>query len=462
VSYQSLLARKALSTPPVGIPNPPELHPSLFDFQAAVTRWALRRGRACLFLDTGLGKSRCEIEWARVVSEHTGKPVMIFTPLAVARQFIAEGAALGVEVTLCREPEDVRPGVNVTNYDRAERFDPEAFGGVVLDESSILKDFSSKTRNYLTEAYRPVRFKLCGTATPAPNDHTELGNHAEFLGVMTRVEMLSMFFVHDGATTQEWRLKGHAQGDFWKWVASWAMAIRSPEDIGFDGARYILPPLSIEEIVVGDSADLARRAGQLFAYQAKTLSEVREARRASLVDRVQAAAELVNSSSEPWIAWCDLNQESEALAAAIPDAVEVTGSDSADEKERRIWSFLNGEKRVLVSKPSICGAGLNMQHCAREAFVGLGHSWELYYQAIRRVYRFGQKRPVEVKIITSEAEGRVLETIRRKQADADAMAAGMVEHMRDAMLGEIGAADRTKDDYRPTKEMVIPRWLLTA
>lgn len=412
-----------------------------------------------MFLDTGLGKTWCSLEWARVVSEHTGLPVMIFTPLAVAKQFVAEGAKIDVTVTHCREASDVRPGVNVVNYDRAHLLDPEVFGGVVLDESSILKDFSSKTRNLLTEQYRSTRFKLCASATPAPNDHTELGNHAEFLGVMTRVEMLSMFFVHDGATTQEWRLKGHATDSFWKWVATWAIAIRSPSDIGFDGARYVLPELDVEEVVVGDSSELAKRAGMLFAYQAATLTEHREARRASLPDRVAMAAAMANHSPYPWIVWCDMNAESEALAKAIPDSVEVTGSQDADEKERRIWSFISGEKRVLVSKPSICGAGLNLQHCANMAFVGIGHSWEKYYQAVRRSHRFGQLKQVQVKIITSDAEGRVLETIRRKQADADAMAVGMISHMASAMRGEIQAIGQTRDDYKPKKEMVIPQWL---
>jgi hypothetical protein len=459
MSYQSLLSRKAVSAPPVGIPNPPDLHPGLFDFQSAVTRWALRRGRACLFLDTGLGKSWCSLEWARVVSAHTALPVMIFTPLAVARQFVAEGEKIGVSVTHCRDASDVQPGVNVINYDRAHLLDPEAFGGVVLDESSILKDFSSKTRNLLTEQYKATRFKLCASATPAPNDHTELGNHAEFLGIMTRVEMLSMFFVHDGATTQEWRLKGHASSDFWQWMATWAIAIRSPEDVGFDGSQYILPELDVSEVTVGDSTALARKSGMLFAYQASTLTEHREARRASLTDRVAMAASMANQSVHPWIIWCDMNAESEALAKAIPDAVEVTGSQDAEEKERRIWSFIAGEKRVLVTKPSIAGAGLNLQHCADMAFVGIGHSWESYYQAVRRSYRFGQTRPVRVHIITSEAEGRVLETLRRKQADADAMAVGMISHMADAMRGEIQAMGQTRDDYAPQKEMVIPKWL---
>lgn len=457
-SYQAVIARKARRVPPTGIPHPPQLHGSLFGFQRDVTAWALRRGRACLFLDTGLGKSRCALEWARAVAEHTGKPVLILTPLAVARQFVVEGKSIGLDVTLLRESQDApRAGVAVTNYDRLDKFAEHEWGGVVLDESSILKDFNGSTRNALIEAFRDVRFKLCTTATPAPNDHTELGNHAEFLGVMTRTEMLSMFFVHDGGSTQDWRIKGHAVGEFWKWVASWAVAIRSPEEIGHDASGYVLPPMTIDQVTV--SSGPVSRGGMLLGYEARTLSEQRDARRESLAARVAACAEMVNGSAEPWLVWCDLNDESSALAAAIPDAVEVRGSDSNEHKERAVWDFIEGRARVLVTKPSICGMGLNMQRCAHVAFVGLGYSWELYYQAIRRVYRFGQKRPVTVKVIVGEAEGRVVEAIQKKQRDADAMAAGVSVHMTAAIVAELGSVGVTCDGYSPTERMKVPAWL---
>lgn len=459
MSYSAHLARKRLVIPPTGIPNPPELHDGLFDFQRTVTRWALRRGRAALFLDTGLGKTWCALEWARVVAVHTGRPVLILTPLAVARQFVSEGVKLGVSVTLCRTGEDIAPGVNVLNYDRLESVDADALGGIVLDESSILKNFTGSTRTMLIERMRGVRFKLCASATPAPNDHTELGNHAEFLGVMTRTEMLSMFFAHDGGSTSDWRLKGHAVGDFWQWVAGWAVAIRNPADIGFDGSRYVLPPLNLMQVVVEDSDDIATDTGMLLGYEASTLTEQRRARKSSVSARVQMAADMANNSTQPWLIWCDLNDESAALARAIPDAVEVTGSMSHDEKEAGIWGFIEGRHRVLVSKPSIAGAGLNMQRCADVAFVGLGHSWEQYYQAIRRVYRFGQLREVNAHIITSRAEGRVVASIERKQADADRMAAGMVSAMRDAMTAELQAGGVTRDDYNPTERMQVPSWL---
>jgi hypothetical protein len=458
--YREALERKRARVLATGIHSPPELNESLFDFQSAVTKWAIKRGRAALFLDTGLGKSRCAIEWARVVSEHTGKPVLILTPLAVAAQFVSEGASIGVVVNHIKTRScAVRDGVNVINYDRLDHVDDTDFGGVVLDESSILKDFNGKTRNALIERFKGTRFKLCTTATPAPNDHTELGNHAEFLGVMTRTEMLSMFFVHDADTTQDWRLKGHAVADFWEWVASWACAIRSPSDIGFDASKYQLPPLTIEQVTVENSRSLGSESGQLIGYEARTLTEQREARRDSLSSRVQACSDMVNGSPDPWLVWCDLNDESSALASAIPDAVEVRGSDSNEKKEAAVWGFIRGEHRVLVTKPSICGMGLNMQRCANVAFVGLGYSWELYYQAIRRVYRFGQTRPVNVKVIVGSAEGRVVDAIKRKQSDADAMAAGMVKAMSESMNREIRGAVSTRDEYNAKEEMRVPSWL---
>lgn len=462
MSYEDFLASKRLVVAPAGIESPPELSPKLFDFQRDVTRWALRRGRAALFLECGLGKGFCALEWARVVSEHTGLPVLILAPLAVSQQFVREGEKLGVHVTLCKTGLDVREGVNVTNYERLHGFDPSFFGGVVLDESSILKAYDGKTRNQLVEAFARTPFRLCCTATPAPNDHTELGNHAEFLGVMSRTEMLSMFFVHDGGKTQDWRLKGHARKDFWRWVASWAVALRSPADLGYDAAGYELPPLNVHEHVVDVDDQMARAAGQLFAYEAKTLSEQRAARRASLEARVAVAAEHVNAESdEPWLVWTDLNDESSAMAKAIPGAVEIRGSDSGEHKEQAILDFIDGKTRVIVSKPSITGWGVNLQHCARAVYVGLSHSFEAWHQSVRRIYRFGQSRPVDCHVVTSSSEGAVVANLKRKAADADEMAAGMIEHMRDAMRAELGATTRTVDEYEPTERMTIPDWVGT-
>ncbi len=458
--YRSFVETKRIVSSPVGIINVPPLHSSLFPFQRDITAWALRRGRAALFEDCGLGKSRQSLEWARVVSEHTQHPVLIVTPLAVAQQFVAEGQAVGIDVTHIREASDVSSsGVNVVNYERFGKLDPKMFGGVVLDESSILKSYDSKTRNLLIESFDCTPFKLACTATPAPNDHIELGNHAEFLGVMSRTEMLSMFFVHDGGDTQSWRLKGHAQRDFWRWVCSWAVSLVRPGDLGYSNSGYDLPELLLHEHVIQSTDELARKTGMLFATEAKTLGEQRAARKASLADRVAKAAELANSNSNQWIIWCGLNEESAALAKSIDGAVEVTGSDSPEHKERTIERFAAGEIRCVVSKSSIFGFGVNMQHCHETAFVGLSHSFEELYQSLRRLWRFGQKNTVNAHIITSSAEGAVLENVKRKQEDFAAMTRGMVAHMSDITREEITATRRDFVDYQPRKRIEFPAWL---
>jgi hypothetical protein len=312
---------------------------------------------------------------------------MILAPLAVAAQTVKEGESVGVKVKLCRDESDAAPGINITNYDRMHKFDMSRFGGVVLDESSIIKHHDSKTLAILLESFRTTPFKLCATATPAPNDWVELGTHAEFLGICTQVEMLSEYFVHDGGDTQTWRLKGHARAEFWKWVASWAAMVRKPSDLGFDDSRYELPKLHVEQHTVKSSAHCQESTGMLFALEAQTLSERRDARRASISDRVAECAALVNNDMQPWVVWCDLNAEGDALRAAIPGAVEIRGSDDPEAKERKLIDFAEGRIRVLVTKPSIAGFGLNWQHCARMAFVGVTDSWESYYQAVRRCWR---------------------------------------------------------------------------
>lgn len=457
--YDKFLARKALVVPPCGIQEPPPLHPSLFPFQADITHWALRRGRAALFEECGLGKSRQALEWARVVCEHSVGSVLILTPLAVAPQFVREGAAIGLPVTHAREAADIRPGINVTNYERFDRFDPELFAGVVLDESSILKSKDGKTRSALIRAWKDTPFRLACTATPAPNDHMELGNHAEFLGVMTQSEMLATFFCHDGGETQKWRLKGHAEADFWRWVCSWAVCLTKPSALGYSGEGYDLPPLDIQEHVIESDNAMARAAGMLFAFEARSLTEQRAARRGSLDARVAKAAELANGDADQWILWCDLNSESEALCRAVPDAVEITGSDSDEHKEQAVLDFIDGKTRVIVSKPSICGFGVNLQCCHKSAFVGLSHSFEAWHQATRRTWRFGQRHPVESHIITSSSEGAVLSSIKRKRDDFERMIAGMSEHMANVTREELKGAQRTTVAYEPRKRMAVPSWL---
>lgn len=458
-TYQDFLDQKRIVASATGIADPPELHQSLFPFQRDVTRWALRRGRAALFEECGLGKSRQAIEWARVVAAHTELPVLILTPLAVAEQFVREGEAIGVRVTRCREAADVAPGVNVTNYERLHKFNPRVFGGVVLDESSILKAKDGKTRAAITEAFSSTPFRLACTATPAPNDHVELGNHAEFLGVMSQTEMLSMFFVHDGGKTQDWRLKGHAVQDFWRWVCSWAVCLTKPSDLGYADDGYALPPLRLHEHVIQCDNAMAHRAGLLFATEAQTLSEQREARKASLPERVAKCAELVNSSGAQWLVWCDLNAESEALTEAIPGAVEITGSDSDEHKERAILDFIDGRSRVIVTKPSLAGFGVNLQNCHNAAFVGLSHSFEQWHQATRRVWRFGQKHEVNSHLITSSADGAVVRSIAKKRSAFEEMIQGMAHHMADISRAEIGASTREFVGYEPKRRMTVPAWV---
>jgi helicase-like protein len=459
VSYDAFVMRKLASSPPtgIGINALPEV--GLFPHQRDLTLWALRRGRAAIFADTGLGKTRMEIEWAAHVANHTQRPVLILAPLAVAEQTAAEGEAVNIEVTHCRDGADVIGRVNVTNYERLHRFDPSAFGGVVLDESSIIKHHDSKTLALLLEAFADTPFKLCATATPAPNDWTELGTHAEFLGIRSQVEMLAEFFVHDGGETQKWRLKGHAQHEFWRWVASWGALVRSPADLGHDASMYALPPLEVREHHISASKP---SAGRLFAMEAQTLSERREARRDSIAGRVEECAAIVNADRQPWVVWCDLNAEGDALRSAIPDAVEIRGSDDADDKEARLVAFARGDIRVLVTKPSIAGFGLNWQHCCRMAFVGVTDSFEAYYQAVRRCWRFGQKRPVRVHIFASEAEGAVVSNLKRKEAESLAMAQALSSETLAAVRENVLGVTRESNDYNAEQPVRLPDFMRAA
>jgi superfamily II DNA or RNA helicase len=424
--YAEFLARKAISHQATGIAEPPDLSPLLKPFQRDVTRWALQKGRAATFLDCGLGKSWIAIEWARVVMLHTQRPVLILTPLAVAQQFIREGRKMGLHVSDAREAEPTReywaPGIWVANYEsmhKLERMIPQ-LGGVVTDESSILKNFNGATRTQLIETFRPTPLRLCCTATPSPNDPVELGNHAEFLGVMRHVDMLNRFFEHDAGDTGTWVLKGWARRAFWRWVSSWAVCMNKPSDMGYSDDGYDLPPLELHEHVVDVDQHMARKAGLLFAYEASTLSEQREVRRASIEDRVAKSAALVNAG-EQWLVWAQLNDESQALTAAIDGAVEVSGSDKVEVKEQRILDFLDGKTRVLVTKPSILAFGLNAQCCARQLFVGADHSFEQWYQAVRRSWRFGQTRSVHVHMVRTSADGRITDNLRRKQEEFQQM-----------------------------------------
>jgi hypothetical protein len=463
VNYAQFLERKKFRAEDAGIEDHSPVNALLFPFQRDITEWALRKGRAAIWADCGLGKTWMSAEWARIVCEHTARPSLILTPLAVAEQFVTEGAKLGIEVRHAKSQSDINPrGISVANYERLHLFEPSLFAGVVLDESSILKDYSSATRNALIEAFGNTPYRLACSATPAPNDHIELGNHAEFLGAMTRTEMLSMFFVHDGGETQKWRLKGHAKEDFWSWVCSWACSLRYPSDLGYSDDGYQLPPLNIEEHVIRASEESVAGMGMLFAAEARTIHDQRSARRATMTDRVRHARALIESEpGEQWLVWCDLNAESEGMASAIVGAKEVIGSQSLEVKERILGEFSRGELRCLVTKPSIAGHGMNWQQCARVIFLGVSHSFEAWYQAIRRTYRFGQLRPVVCHIVTSEAEGAVVANLKRKQADAERMASAMVAETREQMRKEFHHTTRAQTRYNASLPMEIPSWLRT-
>jgi len=459
VSYERFVAEKLGIVSATGISDGFSIPGSLFPHQSALTAWALRRGRAAIFADTGLGKSRMQLAWADAVRRHTKLPVLILAPLAVAAQTVSEGAALSVEIQHVRDAAEVGPGINITNYDRLHRFDPSIFGGVVLDESSCIKHHNSKTLQMLLDAFRLTQFKLCATATPAPNDWTELGTHAEFLGVCTRQEMLAEFFTHDGGDTQTWRLKGHARQVFWRWVCQWGALVRKPSDLGFDDSAYNLPPLHLHEHHVETEMPTN---GMLFAMEAQTLSERRDARRLSIEDRVRDCASIVNADSEPWVVWCDLNAESESLTAAIHGAVEIRGSDETEDKEKALADFAAGRIRVLVTKPSIAGFGLNWQHCARMAFVGVTDSFESYYQAVRRCWRFGQKRDVHVHTFASSAEGAVVANLKRKERDAMAMAESLSAETHDAVMQAVRGTVRETNTYNAALPVEVPAFLRRA
>lgn len=459
VDYQTFVTRKLRFQSGNGLDVPLRDY-GLFPHQRDLVTWALRRGRAAIFADTGLGKSRMQVAWADTVARETGCDVLILAPLAVAEQTVEEGTSIGVRVTHARDGADVQPGVNITNYARLHRFDCSRFGGVVLDESSVIKHHNSKTLAMLLDAFERTPYKLCATATPAPNDWTELGTHAQFLGVRTQAEMLAEFFVHDGGDTQTWRIKGHARHLFWRWVASWGALVRSPADLGHDASRYQLPPLNVTQHTV--AGGLQAEEGMLFALEASSLMERRDARRASLADRVKACAELVNADHQPWIVWCDLNDEADALRAAIPGSVEIRGSDDDEDKEKRLRDFALGGIRVLITKPKIAGFGLNWQHCARMAFVGVTDSFEAYYQTVRRCWRFGQSRPVEVHVFASEHEGSVVANLARKEADAKAMAESLSAETLDAVRAEVQGFSRESNEYNPSSRIVLPDFMKVA
>lgn len=451
LNYEDFLKNKAFVIESTGIKiDNDDLNPNLFDFQKDIVRWALAKGRAAIFADCGLGKTLMQLEWAEKVRIKTKGKVLIVAPLAVTVQTKSEGEKFGISVNICASQDDVMPDmINITNYEKLDHFVANEFIAVVLDESSILKSYSGKVRNQIINCFNKVPFKLACTATPAPNDYMELGNHSEFLGVMTRAEMLSMFFVHDGGQTSKWRLKGHAQDLFWKWISSWCVVVDNPEKLGYTSVNYELPKLTIEQIIVDGDEPI---------NEALSLTERRNARKESLEMRCKAAAELVNNSNEQWLVWCDLNDEANLLNKLITGSKNVQGSDKPEYKTQTMFEFADGNLKCLITKSKIAGYGMNWQNCYNMIFVGLSDSFESYYQAVRRCWRFGQEHEVNGYIIISAKEGAVKSNIERKQADNERFKQELIELTKDITTRELKSTCRISTPYNPTIELKLPKW----
>ncbi len=459
MTYEQFLQDKALTVAPVGFEASGFLAP-LFPFQKDIVSLACKLGRFCIWADCGMGKTPMQLEWAHQVCQQTKGRVLILAPLAVSHQTVREAQKFGISgVEYSAHPADTNARIVVTNYQKLDRFDPSDYVGIVLDESSILKAMDGKTRSAILKAFCDTPYRLACSATPAPNDYMELGNHAEFVGIMTREEMLAMFFVHDGGDTSKWRIKGHAVNKFWEWVCSWAVTIRKPSDLGYDDGGFRLPDLHMHDCIVETPHErLPDAEGQasLFPQQATTLNDQRAVQRGSLENRVAEAVKLANQPGQ-WIVWCHLNDESAALASRIDGAIEVSGSDSDEHKTKAAIDFQEGRARVIVSKSSIFGFGMNFQNCHQVVFVGMSHSYEQYYQAIRRCWRFGQTQPVQCHVVYDWAEGAVIENIRRKDADATEMAESMVQIMRANTLEQLKQVQRQVTPYA-TKEAHGQAW----
>lgn len=460
MSYADFLSRKSQAGALHGFP-PTWVPDFLFDFQKALVEWAVRRGRAAIFADCGLGKSPMQLVWAENIVRHTNKPVLVLTPLAVAQQTIREATKFGIEARRSSGGSAGPAGIVVTNYEKLHKFDHDDFGGVVCDESSVLKAFDGKRRAEITEFMRCIQYRALYTATAAPNDYIELGTSSEALGDLGHVDMLNRFFKNDNNTSDmgrkwategggksQWRFKGHAEVPFWKWICSWARACRRPSDLGFDDSRFVLPELIEREHLI-EARTSAPGFLPGFSRPAQNFFEEREERRRTIRERCERVAQLV-SDGQPFVAWCHLNDEGDLLAEMIPDARQVSGADSDEAKEEAYEAFASGQIRGIVTKPKIGAWGLNWQHCAHVvSFVS--HSYEQYYQAVRRCWRFGQTREVVVDLIAAEGERGVKENLRRKGAAADRMFTALVAHMNDAR--------RIVQANSFTKPLEAPAWL---
>ena len=457
--YQEFLARKAARAPMRGLATVPAMSSNLFPFQAQCVEFLLRIGSGGLFLDTGLGKTICELEWCAHAAAASNGRALILTPLAVAHQIRREAERFGYQARVIRQQSDAGDGINICNYDRLDLLNPAAFGAVALDESSILKSFGGKTTTKLIDTFRDHRWKIAATATPAPNDHMELGTHAEFLSVMASNEMLSRFFINDTSTaSQKWRIKGHAERPFWDWLASWSRMAKLPSDLGpFSDDGYVLPPLNVVQHKAENSnIDADTDLADMFGAVNMSATNLHDVKRRTITNRADVVAGLVDAEpAEAWVIWCDTDYESSALADAVTGAVEIKGSQSIEVKEERIARFLDGDARYVICKPSMMGYGLNLQHAARMVFAGRSYSYETYYQAVRRCWRFGQKRQVDVHLVIAEGENEIGRVIDRKAEDHGKMKSAMAAAMRRA----VGQSSETKIAYNPTFSGRLPTWL---
>lgn len=426
-----------------------ELNNKLFEYQKDVVKWALKKGKAALFEGCGLGKTIQQLEWSHQVCKYTNGNVLILAPLAVVPQTVKEGKKFGIEVTLCTNQSEVKDGINITNYEKIDRFNINEFVGIVLDESSILKSFQGKVKSQLIELFKSTPYKLSCTATPSPNDYVELGNQSEFLGIMKSSEMLAMYFTHDGGCTSKWRLKGHAQDAYWKWLASWAVVIENPKDLGYNIEGYDLPKLNVIQIIADEKE---------ISNDVLTLTERRKARKESLQQRCEKAAEIINNSNENWLVWCDLNDESKLLHDLINSSVEIKGSDKSEYKANEMLNFSENKTKVLVTKSLIAGFGMNWQNCHNMIFVGVSDSFEQYYQAVRRCWRFGQEKEVNVYLVIGSKEGTVKDNLDRKAEQTEKMQKIMVEYTKEITSKEIRCTYRNVTEYNPTITMILPKW----
>lgn len=460
-AYRTMIAAKALQFEPQGLASIPDLHSSMFPHQQACTAFALETGCAGLFLATGLGKSLCSLEWGRVIVETANKPVLMLAPLAVSKQHEREAQKFNIDAKAIRDPSEITAArVYITNYERLAKFDADAFGGVILDESGILKSFSGTTSRTLRATFARTPYRLAASATPAPNDHMEIGQQSEFLGVMESPEMLSRWFIADQSEMGRYRIKAAARRSFWDWVASWSRCIDLPSDLGYDDAAYLLPELHLRQHVV--TADLTQDAGaetdgqnRLFRVPETNATSIHKEKRLTLEARANELARIVaEQPNETWVLWCETDIEADALQDRFPEAVEVRGSQSAEEKEAKLVAFNEGQVRIIITKPRLAGFGLNWQHCARMGFIGLSFSYEQFYQAVRRCWRFGQTREVEVHVVMSDTEKVIWTAINKKADRHDVMKDAMRLSMRRAHM-----KSRVLDDYHPTRNVELPPWL---